>query len=50
MDDSAVKITFERLTELVKGLTAEEKQRLINILKEENQFIVQETEVAYLKK
>ncbi|WP_316844591.1 hypothetical protein [Pedobacter psychrodurus] len=35
---------------MVKALTAEEKQRLVNILIEENQFVVQEAEVVYLKK
>ncbi|RBQ02985.1 hypothetical protein [Pedobacter miscanthi] len=49
MDDSAVKITFEKLTELVKALSNKEKQSLMNILMQEKQFIVQETAVAYLK-
>jgi hypothetical protein len=50
MKDSSEKLSFERLTVLVKALTAEEKQRLVNILIEENQFVVQEAEVIYLKK
>ncbi len=50
MKDSSEKLSFERLTVLVKALTAEEKQRLVNILIEENQFVVQEAEVVYLKK
>jgi hypothetical protein len=49
MKDSLEKISFERLIELVKALTAEEKQKLINILKEEKQF-VEEAAVAYIKK
>jgi predicted transcriptional regulator len=50
MKDSSGKISFEKLTELVKALTAEEKQNLINILKEEKQFIVEEAAIAYVKK
>ncbi|MBT2563219.1 hypothetical protein J7E50_14405 [Pedobacter sp. ISL-68] len=50
MKDSSGKISFERLTELVKALTVEEKQKLINILKKEKQFVVEEAAVAYVKK
>lgn len=50
MKDSSGKISFERLTELVRALTVEEKQKLINILKEEKQFVVEEAAVAYVKK
>jgi hypothetical protein len=49
MKDSSGKISFEKLTELVKALTAEEKQHLINILKEEKQFVVEEPAIAYVK-
>ncbi|TCD26225.1 hypothetical protein EZ456_14535 [Pedobacter psychrodurus] len=50
MKDSSGKISFERLTELVRALTMEEKQKLINTLKEEKQFVVEEAAVAYVKK
>lgn len=50
MKDLSNKVTFEKLVELVSALSTEEKNRLINILTQENQFVVQEAEVAYLKK
>jgi hypothetical protein len=50
MKDWLGKISFERLTEVVRALTVEEKQKLINILKEEKQFVVEEAAVAYVKK
>jgi len=50
MKDPLEKLSFERLTTLVKALTTEEKQYLINILMEEKQFVVEEAEVVYLKR